>query len=129
MPNARENKSLAEGSQHLLERKSRNAAEPAEILDIASEQVLDFCKCIAATKRASCTWIPFHALNRTKKGGGRSTGTDSSEAKPLGRKWLLRFLQVFLAARISSADPVVGWKILRYKYATDCTLRFLNLSK
>jgi hypothetical protein len=42
MPNARENKSLAEGSQHLLRRKNRNAAEPAEILDIESEQVPDF---------------------------------------------------------------------------------------
>jgi len=41
MPNARENKSLAEESQHLLWRKNRNATEPVEILAIKSEHVPD----------------------------------------------------------------------------------------
>ena len=41
MPNARENMSLAEGSQNFLWRKNRNATEPAEILDIECEQVPD----------------------------------------------------------------------------------------
>jgi hypothetical protein len=41
MPNARENKLLAEGSQHFLWQMNRNGTEPAEILDIACEQVPD----------------------------------------------------------------------------------------
>jgi hypothetical protein len=41
MPNARENKLLAEGSQHFLWRMTRNATEPAKILDFAFEQVPD----------------------------------------------------------------------------------------
>jgi hypothetical protein len=59
MPNARENKLLAEGSQHFLWRMNRNATEPAEILDIECEQVPDSMHmhgCYQA--RASWTWIP-----------------------------------------------------------------------
>jgi len=41
MPNAPENKSLAERSQHFLWRMNRNATEPEEIFAIKSEQILD----------------------------------------------------------------------------------------
>jgi hypothetical protein len=41
-PKARENMSLADVSCHFLRRKNHNATEPAEILDIECQQILDF---------------------------------------------------------------------------------------
>jgi hypothetical protein len=41
MPNASENKSLAERSQHFRWQMNRNATEPLEILAIESEQIPD----------------------------------------------------------------------------------------